>query len=398
MLKADGAIVVKTDISSFYERVYHHRLQNCIEDFFPKNVSKISVQVDRILNQLAAGRSFGLPVGGQGARILAELLVSSIDQRLSDSRIVAHRYVDDFTLITTSQAKAYDALSELSHALADYGLSLNRTKTTILTAKHYLDYVGVQLGTPDDDAQRLKQIDLHFDPYSDTADSDFEELRETISQLEVQRLLHLELQKSQPDAFLVTQIGRTLKLHPPKVALQLCATLLDSKNLNSFRASWATIMRGIAAVRKEDSNSSIFEALDQLIDDIPDHSHHLLVPEANQLFYLKLLRFKKTQKRGQFVSTTFSSSHSQTVRRACIECWHEWKDRPNFNKMSNMWNTMGAEEQRMLWYAAPAFGDEGMFFRKRVENSLQTQWQLGIERRKSHKFFSLYSEWARDGV
>ena len=46
-----------------------------------------------------------------------------------------HRYVDDFTMITESQENAYRALAVLSHALADYGLSLNKTKPTIPTNK-----------------------------------------------------------------------------------------------------------------------------------------------------------------------------------------------------------------------------------------------------------------------
>ena len=199
-LKDQDAVVVLTDISSFYEHIYHHRLENCIEDLFPRP-STVALQITRFLSKFAgiiygsaqapdqsgrgtvttstgsrivrnassgvisgrmmmssildqtareswalpyiipkfaAGRSFGLPVGGQCARILAEVMMSPIDRMLSDASVVWHRYVDDFTIITGSQEDAYRALAVLSHALADYGLSLNRTKTTILRAKHYL--------------------------------------------------------------------------------------------------------------------------------------------------------------------------------------------------------------------------------------------------------------------
>lgn len=111
--------------------------------------------------------------------------MSSVDRKLSGARINWYLYVDDFTLITATQAQAYRALSVLSHALADYGLSLNRTKTTILTAKHYADYVSLQLGVQDDEASQLRQVDRYFDPYSGSSHSDFEELRDTIIQLQV---------------------------------------------------------------------------------------------------------------------------------------------------------------------------------------------------------------------
>jgi hypothetical protein len=397
-LQKDGAVVVQTDISSFYEHIYHHRIKNCVADLFRQG-STVPTQIDRFLSKFASGRSFGLPVGGQCARILAELLMSSADRMLSDAGVIWHRYVDDFTLITSSQADAYRALSALSHALADYGLSLNRTKTIVLAAKHYIDYARSQLGTPEDEASKLREIDLHFDPYSDTADSDYEELRETVEKLEVQALLNLELQKGQPDAFLVAQIGRTLKLHAPRVALQLCATLLDSKNLHAFRASWSTIMRGIASVRADEAYSEIFDPLDQLLDAIPEHSPHLLLPEANCLHFLRTIRFRRTQTRAEYVfNTVYSSTTSETVKRACIECWRHWKDRPSFIRMRNKWNSLGAEEQRMLWLAAVEFGDDGSNFRKQVRKTLASAWRLGIERNGKPTFESIYTRWASNGT
>ena len=167
-LKAEGGVVVQTDISSFYEHIYHHRLENIVKDLSAEG-STVAVQVDRILSKLAAGRSFGLPVGGQCARILAEVMMTPIDLSLSDAGIIWHRYVDDFTLICGSQQDAYKALSVLSHSLADYGLSLNRSKTTFFSAKHYADYIAAQLGKGEDAGVALRELDLHFDPYSDTA-------------------------------------------------------------------------------------------------------------------------------------------------------------------------------------------------------------------------------------
>src|SRR5690606_16427726 len=141
-------------------------------------------------------------------------------------------------------------------------------------------------------------------------DADYQELKETVGSLDIQTLLDLELNKSQPDTLLVAQIGRTLKLHPPEVALQLCKTLLSPRNLHAFRASWSTIMRGIAAVRGDDSFLEIFDGLDELLDDIPQTSAHLLAAEASCLHYLRTLRFKKTQRRGEFIRSLFRSDSS----------------------------------------------------------------------------------------
>lgn len=396
-LRDQNAVVVQTDISSFYEHIYHHRLESCVGDLFPR-WSTVALQIGRFLSKFASGRSFGLPVGGQCARILAEVMMSPIDRALNDEGIIWHRYVDDFTVITSSREDAYHALAVLSHALADYGLSLNRSKTTILTAKHYVDYVNTQLSTSKDESSILREIDLHFDPYSDSARADFGELIETVRSLNIQALLNLELQKGQPDTFLVAQIGRTLKFQSPLIATQLCATLLDPKNLNAFRASWASIMRGIAAVRAEEENAQIFDDLDAMLDDVPRHSHHLLLPEANCLHFIKTIRFRRTHKRAQYILGVYNGTTSETVKRACVECWRLWSDRHGFMRLRNQWQKLGAQEQRMLWLAAGEFGEEGRHARNQLRASLPQAWQLGIERPKKPCFAELYRDWAENDL
>ena len=86
LARAEG-YVVQTDVSSFYEHVYHHRLENQLDDLF-LHQSTLPAQVDRFLSKFAAGRSFGLPVGGQCARILAEVMMADVDQALSDASLV----------------------------------------------------------------------------------------------------------------------------------------------------------------------------------------------------------------------------------------------------------------------------------------------------------------------
>ena len=393
-LEEERAVVIQTDVASFYDHIYHHRLENVVEDLAPG--STLAMQIDRILSKLAAGRSFGLPVGGQCARILAEVMMTPIDRSLTDAGIVWHRYVDDYTLICRSQQDAYMALSTLSHALADYGLSLNRSKTTILSAKHYRNFVSAQLGEGEDSSLALRELDLHFDPYSDNASAEYDKLKQSFEKIDISFLLDLELEKSQPDAFVVAQIGRALKFQEPNIAVQLCATLLDSTNLDSFRASWSKIMRGVYAVRSNEEFLLIFAALDALLDRLPTFAAHLLVPEANMLHFLRAIRFTRTDIRGAFVRQTYDKTASASVRRACIDCWRHWADRANFTRLRNQWQNLGPDEQRMLWMAAGAFGNEGSKTRDQLRGSLGQAWQLGIETSASVSFAACYEDWVKN--
>lgn len=320
--------------------------------------------------------------------------MTSIDQLLTQSGVTWHRYVDDFTLIADSQAEAYRSLSILSNALADYGLSLNRSKTTILKSQHYTNFVHAQLFSNNDSASKLKEIDLHFDPYSDNPYEDYEDLIDTVNQLDVQNLLSLETHKSQPDSFLIAQISRTLKLHEPNIALKLCKTLLSPTNLHSFRGSWSTIIRGVGSLRTDQKYQSIFYQIDKLIDEIIRTSEHLLLPEANCLHFLRLLRHKKTETRSQYVyQTVFDRTNSSALKRACIDCLRSWKDRPSFIHIRNKWPNLDPEVQRIFWLASYNFSDDGLHFRKQVENSISHLWRLGFEKQGDSSFESLYIAW-----
>lgn len=393
LLDDESAIVVQTDISGFYEHIYHHRLQNLLEDLYSSQ-SSIPIQIDRILNQMSSGRSFGLPVGGQCARVLAEVLMNAIDQLLTDVGVIWHRYVDDFTLIAPTQSEAYRALSELARFLGDYGLSLNRTKTTMLSSKHYKDFVLAQITTESDDSSKLKEIDLYFDPYSDNPYEEYEQLKEIVSEIDVISLLRSETKKSQPDSYLITQISRTLEFQTPGAAAALCRTLLEPSNLNAFRASWSKVMKSISKVRANESFRSIHNSIDAYLDRVIRECAHLLLPEANMLHFMRAIRFSKTPDRARLVSGTYSDSEKVTIKRACVDCWRSWNDRPSFLTATTVYDSCSSELQRMLWLGAFKFGDEGKHFRNRVKRKTYAAWAIGHENESSAVFSEIFKEWA----
>lgn len=406
----EDAVIVQTDISSFYEHISHHHIENLIAGLTGNE--HIAKQINALLSKVFAGRSFGLPVGGQAARIFAELILHEVDRKLSWHGIQWHRYVDDYVLIATDNSSAYRALGALGHALMDYGLSLNKSKTVILSSKHYQDYVRAQLGGDDEEAAKLRSIDLRFDPYSDNPDEEYESLKETVDTLEVRQLLNRELEKALPDSFLVTQIGRTMPLHEPVAALEIAATLLSRENLHSFRASFSTIMRGIANLRREDRFASIHDGIDRLLDEVPKHSEHLLQLDTNLLHYLRTVRFRRTTSRESFVAKLFESTRLETVRRACIACWRTWADQTAFNQLRNRWPELRSESQREYWFASFAFGGEGAKARTLVRREALQMWSLGVEvqgidnisiemrkaipRGQEPLFSQVFIDWAKD--
>jgi hypothetical protein len=250
------------------------------------------------------------------------------------------------------------------------------------------------MGGGDEASIALRELDLHFDPYSDGAQAEYEALRTSIRDMDIDLLLGLEQAKSQPDAFVLAQISRALRFQDPATAQQLCATLLDAKNLDSFRASWSRIMRGIYAVRNDDEFSDIHDRIDELIDNLPRQVSHLLTPETNLLHYLRIVRLKRTSARGRFVRQMYDQTNSRMVRRACIDCWRQWGDRGSFQRLRNDWPNLTTDEQRLLWLAADKFGEEGIYAKKQLQRTLAETWRLGIEDGEKETFAAIYRDWA----
>lgn len=389
----DGAVVVQTDISSFYERISHHHVENMLDRMVGENCA---AQTNALLSRLSAGRSFGLPVGGQFSRVIAEAFMIPIDQAMERRGINWFRYVDDYVIIATGFQEAHENLAYLSRQLAEYGLSLNRTKTTLLRASAFSDYVRAQLGSDDGDLGALKEIDLHFDPYSDSPVDDYESLRATVESLDVQRLLSLELEKSVPDNFLVAQVGRTLSFHAPEVTLDLIKTLLSEASLRSFRGSWSTIMRGVSHVRASDTYQGIHADIDDCLDLVLSYSRYLLTNEGNQLHFLRTLRFCGSGGRSRYVWELFENSASETVKRGCLDCLRGWGRHGDLNTISNRWNGMHPEVRRMAWLTSKGFGKEGQEFRRQRHQSLLKTGMLGFEEAGDPYFSAIFEGWARE--
>lgn len=388
-----NSYVVQTDISGFYGHIYHHKLENILRS---KYTGVISKQVDRILSKLSDGRSFGLPVGGQGSRVLAEIFMSNIDSMLTTLGIKWHRYVDDYTLICDSEYEAYASISNLASALEPYGLSLNKGKTSIMNSKNYKGLVDSLLSPSNDQTGRLTEIDLHFDPYSDNPHQDYESLKGVIENIDLDSILKIELAKSQPDNFIISQISRSLGYKDPKPVLHIFRTLLNPTNIHAFRGSWKTIMIALNYICSDDKYAEIHDELNKIIDKIIINSSHLIDTESNCLYFLRVLKNHKNNSRSKFLySDIFLNTPSNALKKACIECFISWKDLAIFSQLDSHFLTLQPEVQRSFWLYSYQFGTQGEYFRGKINNQITDFWSLKVKDFPDN-FSEIFKNWAKD--
>jgi len=107
--------VVSCDISEFYPRLGHHRLENALQHIGDDHDTPKKIMT--FLSNFSNIRSFGLPIGGPASRILSEITINQIDRLLFHEGIVFKRFADDYHIFAYSREKAYNNLVFLSEKL-----------------------------------------------------------------------------------------------------------------------------------------------------------------------------------------------------------------------------------------------------------------------------------------
>lgn len=123
-------IVVECDISNFYDRLNLHRLESVL-----LSIEKIDKDAIKLLNEIllfwSNRDSYGLPVGSNASRILAEAALIEVDNYLISKNIDFCRFVDDYRIFAKSASEAHKNLAILVERLNKEGLFLNFSKTNI---------------------------------------------------------------------------------------------------------------------------------------------------------------------------------------------------------------------------------------------------------------------------
>lgn len=121
-------VVVVCDISNYYDRLNIHRIESALLSFsgVDKDVAKM---LNDILLYWANRDSYGIPVGSNASRILAEAALVNVDRYLKNHKVDFCRFVDDYRIFAKDAETAHKHLALLTHCLSREGLFINTTKT-----------------------------------------------------------------------------------------------------------------------------------------------------------------------------------------------------------------------------------------------------------------------------
>jgi hypothetical protein len=136
-----------TDIQNFYPSVYTHSLAWAVDTRLVIKANQWNTQdfvgnrLDKLFQSAHHNQTNGIPIGSMVSDIVAELVLTDVDERLGQvlaspaydgEDVLVARFRDDYRILATSYHTAYKVVQEISEALRErFDLTLNGEKTSI---------------------------------------------------------------------------------------------------------------------------------------------------------------------------------------------------------------------------------------------------------------------------
>lgn len=211
----DVEFVATADISDFYARIYHHRLENALRSC-TKKTSHVTAIMD-LLSGWNGTETFGIPVGSAASRLLAEIALTDVDEALLAQGVDFIRFNDDYRIFAPDLREAYEAIAFLAETLyRNHGLSLQQHKTSIFDVADFRErFLSTPLDREMDSLhERFERLleELGLEDWYEPIEYDdlTPEQQREIDALNLSELLEEELQNGSPDVPIVRFVLRRL--------------------------------------------------------------------------------------------------------------------------------------------------------------------------------------------
>ena len=142
-VRASSRYLLKADVTNCYPSVYTHSISWALHTKAKAKANRrtsglLGNEIDKLVRDGLHGQTMGIPIGPDTSFVIAEMLLSSVDEAFCSMlkkgklNIDGHRSYDDFEFGFASRADAESAAAHLQHAMNEYELQLNANKTAII--------------------------------------------------------------------------------------------------------------------------------------------------------------------------------------------------------------------------------------------------------------------------
>lgn len=367
--------IIRFDISDFYNRIYHHRLENAL---LRCNVNiDIRKRIMSVLQDISGNVSYGLPVGGNASRILAEILLNSLDQMMQSKRFVFCRYVDDYILFAESREDGFRKLNYCADFLfRNEGLSLQKSKTQILTASEFISQAkSIIYGIDGNESKKRAEflrLHIHYDPYSATADEQYSELKEKLRHFDILSLLKSEVRKSRIHQALGKQILNAIAFLDGE-ELNLAFNVIGS-NFENLYPVFPSVMQ-IAYKKLGETTVETQQQFVGALYKLTEDDSYILQTDNNASYAVRVFAAVNTEECIQGIDLIHSRMSSPLVKYNCIYAMTNLNNHYWLSDMKSKFSTLSKWERRAFIPASYLLRDEGKHWRDHTKEQF-TQLEL----------------------
>ena len=400
-MAGESKFVVVCDISEFYPRLNHHRLENALKQLNLKGDQPSKIM--KFLSNFSDTYSFGIPIGGPASRILSELLLNQIDRLLKAEGIRFCRFADDYHLFAENYEGAFRDFLFLSEKLLNnQGLQLQKSKTRIMSGLEFISTSPLSNEpTPTEDTsasqieiqtqrqaldrkiepQSLLSFSIRFDPYSPTAADDYEILKTEIQKYDIISLLKAELTKSRIHISLSRKIIAAIRFIDKEQRDDAVISLISNANLlYPIYANALMVAKALYPELREDTQRIIIDKIRQLIVD----RSHVVQGELNLAYAVRLIAESQGPELEELLNRIYSNTKSSILRRDIIMVMAKWRAWYWLSNLRTAFRTLGAAERRAFIVASYVLTDEGKHWRSHIEREL-SPFELLLKKWASEK-------------
>ncbi len=358
----DYKYVVICDIADFYNRIYHHPLENSL-DRLSNVTSDNSKKIKKLIQRFSNTKSYGLPIGGEGSRILAELALNNTDRLMVGKGIKFKRFVDDIHIFCKSIEDAHSALNFLAMKLMrNEGLTLQKHKTQIQSRLEFEKLVASRINAESDNARekeraKFMSLPINYDPYSDNAEEDYHKIKNQLDEFDVVGLLNDELKKVRIHQQFGKRLVKSLNLLAPEVISRAFESIIN--RFETLYPIFPVIMQ--SAYRnwerlEETTRVSLIDELRKLIH----QDSYIIQSEINMCFLLRVLGLDDSIITEETILKSYNRfSDSILIKSVVLQIMTRWKAYHWLTDKKDAFSTMNKWERRIFIISANFLGDEG---------------------------------------
>jgi hypothetical protein len=289
------------------------------------------------------------------------------------------RFVDDYIIFTTTKEAAHSALIKLSSLLlSNEGLSLQKTKTRILSAAEFLSTSEfsepADIETKEEQVARtFRRLRVHYDPYSPTAEDDYEKLKIELQKFDIVGMLARELTKSKVDEGLTRRLISAIRhLNQPSQNEAILSMLKSIDLLYPIFPAVMLLCKHLIVSINSTTQSAIFQTIRELI--LSD-SYITQVP-TNLAFALRVLVHDEKDEAEFIFASVYKKTSSMLIKRDVILLMAYRRAEYWISDCRNKFSTLTAWERRALLIASYTLRDEGSHWRDSIKTNLNAYEKL----------------------